>query len=395
MNHAEFDPSHWTLIESDAMLHRAADQLHGGHGSFGVDAERASGYTYFPSAYLIQVSRRGSGTFVIDPTRVSDFQPLRDAMQGEEWILHSAVADLDSLRERGLDPQQLFDTELAARLLGFERVNLGAIASEVLGVQLAKAHSASDWSKRPLPQPWLEYAALDVSLLPDLRDRLAEQLEATGKRHIAAQEFEAVLDKPAKPEPREPWRRLSGITSIKDRQGLAVARELWLARDEFARSVDVAPRRLLPDASIVAAALQLPRTADELARNKEFKGRASRSELQRWWTAVLRGKKTDEQPPLKPPPSGELPHHRFWEKKRPEAFVRLQHARHALELEAQRLEMPLENLLTPALLRAVAWDPPQPPSDEAIAQRLSELGARPWQIQATAQLIASSFVDDL
>lgn len=393
MQQPSIPPSEWTLVESDDDLEEAAERLANGVGPFGVDAERASGFTYFPRAYLVQIARRGAGTFVIDPTRVSDFVPISQATENEEWILHSAIADLDSLEQIGLIPDQLFDTELSARLLGMDRVGLGAVVHELLGIELAKAHSAANWSKRPLPHSWLEYAALDVSLLPDLRDALFHKLVEAEKLEIARQEFEAVLDMPDKAPLTEPWRKISGLGNVKTRVGLSVARELWLARDEFAQHEDIAPGRLLPDASIVAVSTHLPRSITDLAKNQKFRGAASRSELRRWWRAILRGKKSDELPPLKPVDRAPFPHHRFWEKKRPEAHTRLVQARAALEQEAERLRIPMENLLKPIVLRELAWDPPEIISDDAIDDALASLGARPWQREVTAQIIARSFVD--
>ena len=154
-----------------------------------MDAERASGFRYSQRAYLIQVFRRGAGTFLFDPPAVGRFDELNAAIADEEWVLHAATQDLPCLREVGLDPAHIFDTELAARLLGMPRVGLGTVVEELLGIHLAKEHSAADWSTRPLPEPWLDYAALDVELLPDLRDAIAALLEEAGKTEIARQEF--------------------------------------------------------------------------------------------------------------------------------------------------------------------------------------------------------------
>lgn len=388
-------PAHheWTLVETADQLSAAADQLAAGAGPVGVDAERASGYTYFSQAYLVQVSKRDAGTFVFDPTTIDDFTPLAEALADDEWILHSAIADLECLDEIGLIPQTLFDTELSARLLGMERVGLGAVVNELLGIELAKAHSAANWSQRPLPHDWLEYAALDVSFLPDLRDAMHDKLNSAGKLDIASQEFEAVRLMPPKETPAEPWRKLSGLGRVKNRVGLAIARELWIARDEYARSVDTAPGRLLPDSSIVAASVQQPRSMTELSKNKDFKGHQRRTEMRRWWLAILRGKKHDDLPALRPTERSAIPHHRHWERKRPEAHTRLLTARAALETESERLHIPLENLLKPALLREVAWQPPATITPDAVSEQLSALGARPWQREATAQIIAESFVE--
>ena len=142
---------------------RAAERLMAGEGPVAVDVERASGFRYTQRAYLIQVYRRGGGLYLFDPPAIGDFSSLQIAIGDEEWVLHAASQDLPSLHEAGLRPSRIFDTELASRLLGKERVGLGAVVEDALGITLAKAHSAADWSTRPLPESWLEYAALDVA----------------------------------------------------------------------------------------------------------------------------------------------------------------------------------------------------------------------------------------
>ncbi|HRN29950.1 MAG TPA: ribonuclease D, partial [Terrimesophilobacter sp.] len=193
----------------------AVETIAKGTGPIALDAERASGYRYSQRAYLIQLHREGAGTLLFDPPAVGRFDELADVIRGEEWVLRAASQDLPSLREVGLDPTRIFDTELGARLAGLPRVGLGAVLEELLGVKLAKAHSAADWSTRPLPQPWLVYAALDVDLLIELRDAVASLLDEQGKSDLAAQEFAAVLEKQPKPESADPWRRLSGLHSLK------------------------------------------------------------------------------------------------------------------------------------------------------------------------------------
>lgn len=382
----------WSLITGDRALEAAAETLSTGHGPAGVDAERASGYRYRADAYLVQVYRRGAGTFLFDPTEISSFAPLAEALSDEEWILHAASQDIACLAEIGLMPPHIFDTELAARLLGFERVGLGALVETLLDIRLQKAHSAADWSTRPLPEDWLEYAALDVALLPDLRDAVAQELETQKKVDIAQQEFEATRSRAPKPQNEEPWRRISGGHRVRSQRELAIVRELWTARDVLAKRRDIAPGRLIPDSSIVAAAAAAPRSKSNLAGLSSFKGRASRTELDRWWTAVLRGKTTDDLPGPKPRDPDAIPHHRSWPQRHPEAAERLVSARKLLEAEAETLRMPLENLLTPEYLRRIAWRPPADLSPESISARLAELGARPWQRERTAPIIARAFV---
>ena len=370
----------------------AVDRIRAGAGPIAVDAERASGFRYSQRAYLIQLFRRGSGTVLIDPTALPDLVDLADAMRGEEWVLHAASQDLACLREVGLDPEQVFDTELAARLLGFERVGLGAVVEQLLGLHLAKEHSAADWSTRPLPTPWLVYAALDVELLVDVRDHEARLLDEAGKTDLAAQEFEATRTREARPAPAEPWRRLSGVHTVRGARNLAVARELWCARDAYARAIDSAPGRLVPDASLVSVARTPPTSKRELAGMRSFNGRASRSEIDRWWTAVEAGLSTEDLPATRVP-SDALPPPRAWADRNPEADRRLKAARPAVIRVAEQLHLPAENLLSPDSLRRIAWSPPDPAVADAIADALREHGARPWQVVATAQPIADAFVE--
>ena len=379
------------MIDSAGGLAAASDVLRAGTGPVAVDVERASGFRYSQRAYLVQVFRRGAGVFLFDPPAIGDLGPLQTAIGADEWVLHAASQDLPSLRELSLEPAALFDTELAARLLGHERVGLGAVVEATLGISLAKAHSAADWSTRPLPQAWLEYAALDVEHLVDVRDVLMAEIIEQRKERIAREEFEAVLTRPPKPPRDDPWRRLSGLHTLRGRRALAVARALWQAREEYARAQDVAPGRLLPDRSIVAAVAADPSTKGALASLKEFNGRASRTQLDRWWAAMEAGR-ADPDPPPERVPSDALPPPRAWADRNPQADARLRAARPVLEERAEAMRMPTENLLTPDTLRRVAWAPPDEITTDAVGSALAALGARPWQVAETAGLIAEAFV---
>jgi len=384
----------YIVIEDAAGLSAACESLAAGTGPVAVDVERASGFRYSQRAYLIQVFRRGAGVFLFDPSTIDDFAPLQEAIGDAEWVFHAASQDLPSLRERGLEPPRIFDTELGARLLGHERVGLGAVVEHTLGITLAKAHSAADWSTRPLPASWLEYAALDVEHLIDVRDALVAELDEQQKTEFARQEFQAVLERLPKPPREDPWRRMSGLHTVRGRRALAVARSLWRAREEYAREQDVAPGRLVPDRALVAAVLADPQSKQALAGVKEFNGRASRTQLDRWWNAIVAGREDTELPPDRVP-SDTLPPPRAWIDRNPEADRRLKAARPAVEARAEELRMPTENLLTPETLRRVAWNPPADVTVETIDASLAELGARPWQIDQTAQVIADSFVASL
>jgi ribonuclease D len=380
------------VIANAADFAAACSAIAGGTGPLAIDAERASGFTYSQRAFLIQVHRREAGTFLFDPPAIGDMSALFEQNADEEWVLHAASQDLACLREVGISPRNIFDTELSARLLGLERVGLGAVVEELLGVHLAKEHSAVDWSTRPLPDPWLTYAALDVELLVDLRDAIEALLIEAKKLDWAHEEFQATLDKPEKAVSSEPWRRISGLHTLRSPRQLCVARALWVARDDTARSRDVAPGRLIPDASIVAAARGPLTNKSDLTGMKEFHGRASRSLIDTWWNAVVAGLNDQELPAMRVP-SDQLPPPRAWAERRPDALERLQTARDVLLSVAEDISMPVENLLTPSVLREIAWAPPAAIEPETVAVSLAEHGARSWQIGLTAELIASAFVE--
>jgi len=396
-NDSENDSAEYSVTATAAQYEAAVAALAGGSGPVAVDAERASGFRYSQRAYLIQVFRRGSGVFLFDPIALCEevgpeLSALQQAIVGEEWVLHAASQDLACLREVGLDPVRIFDTELAARLLGLPRVGLGPLTESLLGIHLAKEHSAADWSTRPLPQSWLTYAALDVELLVDLRDEVEKLLDESGKTEIARQEFHGELVREAKAPRAEPWRRLSGIHSLRGVRNLAVARELWIARDQLAREKDSAPGRLVPDAALTAVARAMPASKRELAGLKEFTGRASRSEIDRWWNAIELGRTTDDLPVSRP--SGDhVPPVRAWADRNPDADARYRLARERVVAYAEEHQIPVENVLTPELLRRAAWEPPVVVDAESIGAQLAAGGARPWQIEATAELIAAAFVE--
>ena len=382
------------VIDTREAYLTAVRAISAGNGPIAIDAERASGFRYSQRAYLIQIFRRGAGTFLFDPPAIGDFAELNDVIKNEEWILHAASQDLTCLREVGLDPTRLFDTELGARLAGLPRVGLGTVVEELLGIHLAKEFSAADWSTRPLPQAWLVYAALDVELLVDLREVLGKVLDDAGKGEIARQEFDAVLHRDFRIVREQPWRRLSGLHSVKGTRGLAVARELWQARDDFARESDTAPGRLVPDTALVAAARVLPTSKRDLVAMREFTGRASRSQIDRWWDAIQAGMVTTDLPVLRPP-IDTIPPPRAWADKNPLADARLKTARLAVGEKSVDLNIPIENLLTPELLRRLAWAPPAPSTPESVKAALLELGARPWQVDELGELIANAFVASL
>ena len=380
------------VIDTREAFREALDDLLAASGPLAVDAERASGFRYSQRAYLVQVHRTGSANYLIDPLGVGSLSDITTELEAEEWIIHAAHQDLSCLREVGVDPQNLFDTELGARLAGLPRVGLQGVVEDILGLKLAKEHSAADWSTRPLPTSWLTYAALDVELLPRVRDEIHRILSEQNKWDIAKEEFQAQLALASSPPKAEPWRRLSGLHQIRGSRNLAIARELWNAREELAISTDTAPGRLVPDRSLVAAVLANPASKKELASLKSFHGRASRPELERWWQALQRGNLTEDVPEARTPSTGPPPP-KMWSDKNPEAWARLTRAREVLQGFSDEREIPVENLLTPDYLRRLCWEPPQPSTPDAITAYLLDKGARQWQVNLISEGLSKAFVD--
>jgi ribonuclease D len=384
------------VTDTPDALKRVVEAFAAGTGPVAIDAERASGYRYSQRAYLIQLRREGAGTALVDPVAFEDLSLLDEALADTEWILHAATQDLRCLTEVGLNPRKLFDTELAGRLLGYPRVGLASLVEALLGQSLAKEHSAVDWSKRPLPEPWLEYAALDVEVLVEIRGQLAEALEATGKIAWAEQEFDALLSFTGPATRTDPWRRTSGMHKVRGRRGAAVVRELWETRDEIAEQRDIAAGRIIPDASIVVAAQSLPKSRRDLQSLKAFRGRGAERYADDWIAAIQRALALPENelPPTSasydgPPPA------RTWKDRNPAAAARLSAARTALAELAERVDTPVENLLTPDLLRRLLWEPPEisPDLAQEVAQRLLDSGARLWQVELTTPIISATIRD--
>jgi ribonuclease D len=379
------------LVDDRAAFRQALDGLLEGSGPLALDAERASGFRYSSRAYLVQAHREGTPNYLIDPVGVGALDDITHELSDLEWIIHAAHQDLPCLREAGINPVTLFDTELGARLAGLPRVGLQGVMEDVLGLSLAKEHSAADWSTRPLPAPWLNYAALDVEYLPQVRDEIHRILSEQSKWEIAAEEFQAQLSLAPSSPRSEPWRRLSGLHQVRGPRKLAIARELWETRESYAEQIDTSPGRLVPDRALVAAVLADPSTKKDLAGLKSFNGRASRSELDRWWDAIERGRSTEKLPEARSASEGPPPP-RVWAEKNPVAWARLNTSKEELTRLSEERSIPSENLLTPDFLRRLCWDAPEDISASGIRHALLDRGARVWQVDIVAQTLSEAFL---
>ena len=382
------------FIDSKDSLDAAVNELESFSGRIAVDAERASGFKYSQRAYLLQLAREQGPIFLIDTAKIEDeyssqvFTALSKCLSQAEWILHAATQDLPCLAELGLHPKSIFDTELGSRLAGLPRVGLGAVVEHFLNLKLAKEHSAVDWSVRPLDQAWLDYAALDVDVLHEVASALEADLVEKGKLKFALQEFDNLLKFKPKPENPDKWRSISGLHEVKNEIGLSIARSMWQARELLAKKLDVAPGRLIPDSSISHVAKARPKTKPELASDKAFAGRASRTYLDTWWAAIEDGASSKELPHLKVATIG-IPNHRSWPNRWPAAHKRLVAVRIKLAELAEQLEMPLENLISPEAVRQVCWIERCEISARELELELQNLGVRAWQIDLVVEIIAN------
>ncbi|QRV02897.1 HRDC domain-containing protein [Arcanobacterium phocisimile] len=368
----------------------AIDALRHGTGPFAVDTERAMGIRYSNRAYLVQVKRAGAGIFLIDPVGIEDQLSDLASVMDDEWILHAADQDLPSLRELGLEPERVFDTELAGLILGFDRVSLQAMIADELGFGLAKEHSDADWSQRPLGPELRAYAALDVDLLLELRQSLIEKLHEAHRWEWFVQECNEVQYRLPNPPHPQPWRKAVKYAKLPDQRALGMLRELWITRDELAKHRDLAPGKVLPNKLLANLAARKPRSLADVKNSSLFRSRSRRRDVEIWWDAINRAWSL---------PQAQLPERRFqyardpfppvqrWEKLDPQAAQRWSKLRQAVLDHAEMLGIRQEVVLKPRIQKQLAWEGWN--SADQLRERLTQFGARPWQIEQVSLALSS------
>ena len=375
------------LIASDNQIPELISAIDG-FEVVGVDAERASGFKYGQDAYLVQLIVEQKA-YLLDPTGLStaSLNELAIQLNSKEWILHSATQDLPCLSALGFYPRSLFDTEVAAKLLGFEKFGLASIVQEIEGIELKKEHSAADWSMRPLTNEMWEYAAQDVYFLLSLRNELWSRLEQAKRTEFAVEEFEHLLKfKPKDPGPN-PWRRVSGIHALTKPSQLARLREMWLVRDAYAKENDIAPGRVVSDRSLSHAASKDYKSLAEMKSDKQFHGRLLPKLYNQLFEAYIAALNT-EMPPLREATGETIPHHKNWQKLKPEVDARYKKLKELLAQAHEETGIPVESFMSPAVIREALWKEIQP---ESLEEFFRASGAREWQLGFVLPLIRDLF----
>lgn len=363
-----------TLISAGEAARRLPDSC----DALAVDTERATGVKYYDRAFLIQLRARGGEPLLIDP--LMSEKPGWEALAAKascEWIIHSSRQDLPYLADVGLTTPTLFDTALAAQLLGMKHISLQAVVEDIVGVHLNKEESDSDWTLRPLTERQRAYAALDVEYLHQIRDALWSRAEELGRTEWIRQECATQLAAPP-PEPKkDPWRVYAKRADISNDRALEILHQFWMVRDEIGRRRDVHPSTVVRSIDLAYAAKRLPALTRDIRIHLPGKPSLWADALAAAWAVP-----EDELPPVK------LPRPR-----KPAVDGTIHRCNERLKQAATRLGEQYE--INPALILTAATRHDvsllRPRTTSEYEQALTECGARPWQIELLISALAQSW----
>jgi ribonuclease D len=235
-----------------------------------LDTEGASFHRFVDRIYLLQLSTREQ-TAIIDPLPIGKPALLGALLEDPavEIVFHDADYDLRLLhQDYGWQVRRIFDTRIAAQLLGLKAFGLAALLERYFGVKLEKKHQRADWSMRPLTEDMLDYAAQDTIHLLQLRDRLEADLAKLGRLEWAREEFVLLEDtRWGADDSANAFLRIKGARDLSRRE-LAILRELVPWRDAIARQLDRATFRVIGNEQLLDISREQPKTRDELAAIK-------------------------------------------------------------------------------------------------------------------------------
>ncbi len=336
------------------------------------DTEAASFHRYTDRVYLVQVSSDHE-TALVDPLAVSDLSPLGELLTDDriEVVFHDADYDLRVLdRDYGFRARRVFDTRIAAQLLGEPGIGLAALLEKYLGVQLDKKLQRADWSARPLTAEMIAYAAADTMHLPRLRDLLAGRLEAAGRWAWAQEEF-AQLEglRWTAPPTEEGYLRLKGAKTL-PRRSQAVLQAVYQWREQTARALDRSPFRVMPNEALLALARSVPQSQEQLRGVHGLPPSLARRYGDQLLAAIERGLAT----PLDALP---LPERRPRQRADAAQEVRFERLKDLRNRRALELGLEPGVICPNGALQAIARAAPRRPEDLAGVTEL-----RRWQVEA-------------
>jgi len=273
------------------------------HDRVAIDTEADSLHCYREKLCLLQISVPG-GDFIVDPLADVDLAPLRDALADKEIVLHGADYDLRLLRRNmAFMPKQVFDSVIAARMIGLREFSLAALVKRYFNIDLAKGSQKANWAQRPLSKKMAEYATNDTRFLLPLATHLQSQLESLGRMDWFRQSCQRALDFAAIDRERdvdEAW-RISGAGALRGRSS-AILRELWNWREKEAEVADRPPFHILQNRELISSAEKF--AAGDTPDYKHFSNRRRRA----FREAGERGFKLPEKDwPVRPRRSGTRP----------------------------------------------------------------------------------------
>lgn len=261
-----------------------------------VDTESNSLFAYREQVCLIQFSIPGKD-YLLDPLALPDLSPLEEVFASPkiEKIFHAAEYDLLTLkRDFGFTFRNLFDTMVAARILGRPRVGLGSLLEDEFEIHLEKKYQRADWGKRPLPRPMQEYAALDTRYLIRLRNLLEKELKKAGRWELAEEDFSRLTQvngTPPEPNGADVW-RVNGVYDLTPEQ-VTILKELAEYRESKAQAINRPLFKVIGDRTLTAIAIDQPRSLEDLA---EIPG-MSKSQVRRHGKALLKAVQAGKQKP--------------------------------------------------------------------------------------------------
>ncbi|MDO5747128.1 MAG: hypothetical protein Q4P66_05665 [Actinomycetaceae bacterium] len=345
------------------------------------DVERAQGYVYDNNAYIVQIRRGKGDTFIFDTAHQPDMTRLSDILQDTTWVFHAADQDLHSLFRLNIRPQTLFDTKIAAEISGCPRIGLASLSSDFLGIPMSKQHQAENWSRRPVPPQWLDYAAGDVEYLYDLKELLTQRLVMLGRLEWFKEECHYIVAKSVRTYGQEDdlkwWKHIPHFHDIHDKRGRAIAYQLWRAREDIAKKNNIAPHWVLPNKALNWAATRKVRGYRGLCAYGHPGVRRYRSA---WKHALSLAWQMTTEPPRNDRKNQRnnhgIPFVSRWKYDAPDKYQRLQLLNITQHMLEQTYRIPMHMMVSQARRQRIAWLWKKEGDVRAI---LDDTPARKWQ----------------